>query len=152
MAPPQDLTAALDHAARHCTAHGTQLTALRREVLGLILAASTPLTAYQLLDLLKAQRRGAVPPTIYRALDFLLENHLIHRIERLNAFVPCAEHEHDHSDAQFLICRSCGTVTEMEDDEVTKALAQAAAKQGFRPGHAIIELDGICAACAATSP
>jgi Fur family zinc uptake transcriptional regulator len=148
MAAPSPLEAALDTAALQCLARGAQLTSLRREVLALILQSPTPLTAYQLLNQLRQHRQSAVPPTIYRALDFLLGHHLIHRIERLNAFVPCAEHAHDHTDAQFLICRACGSVTEIEDDAITQALTQAARARGFQPGRAIIELDGLCAACA----
>jgi len=138
----------LDHADQLCRENGTSLTALRRAVLTLILEAEGPITAYQLLDQLKAVRKSAVPPTIYRALDFLIENRLVHRIERLNAFIPCAEAEHEHHDVQFLICGRCGTVAEIEDDGVAKALAKAAEKQGFRPSHAMVELDGTCATCA----
>jgi len=146
--PGNDITAQLDAAEILCTRNGTQLTALRREVLDLILRADTPLTAYQLLDQLKSTRKSAVPPTIYRALDFLIANRLIHRIERLNAFIPCAEEDHDHADAQFLICHQCGTVTEIEDHDVSAALAAAAAARGFSPSRASVELDGLCAICA----
>ncbi len=135
-----------------CARNGAQLTELRRSVLMLILQASGPLTAYQLLDQLKAVRKSAVPPTVYRALEFLIENRLVHRIERLNAFVPCTEsaevaHTHGHHAVQFLICVTCGAVSEIEDDAVAAALAQAAAKSGFSPHHAIVELDGVCASC-----
>jgi Fur family zinc uptake transcriptional regulator len=139
----------LDEAGRICAQNGALLTHLRRSVLQLILEADGPLTAYQLLDQLRQIRKSAVPPTIYRALEFLLENRLVHRIERLNAFVPCTEADHDHKDVQFLICGACGTVAEIEDSGVAKALAKAAEKEGFRPGHAMVELDGVCAACSA---
>jgi Fur family zinc uptake transcriptional regulator len=138
----------LDHADQLCRQNGASLTALRRSVLTLILESEGPLTAYQLLDQLKAVRKSAVPPTVYRALDFLIENRLVHRIERLNAFIPCAEAEHEHHDVQFLICGRCGTVAEIEDDGVAKALAKAAERQGFTPSHAMVELDGTCAMCA----
>lgn len=141
-----------------CARNGAQLTALRASVLGLILQAAGPLTAYQLLDQLKILRKSAVPPTVYRALEFLIENRLVHRIERLNAFVPCTESaEHSHSEGhghhavQFLICVTCGAVSEIEDDAVAQALAQAAAKSGFSPHHAIVELDGVCALCRGTA-
>jgi Fur family zinc uptake transcriptional regulator len=146
--PGTNIAAQLDAAETLCAKNGTQLTTLRREVLDLILRARAPLTAYQLLDQLKSTRKSAVPPTIYRALDFLIENRLIHRIERLNAFVSCAETDHDHADAQFLICHQCGTVTEIEDHGVSAALAQAAGAHGFTPSRAIVELDGLCASCA----
>jgi Fur family zinc uptake transcriptional regulator len=141
------IEARLAEAAQACAQQGAQLTPLRRSVLGLILEAEGPLTAYQLLDRLKETRAGAVPPTVYRALDFLLQQWLVHKIERLNAFIPCAQAGHHHDMAQFLICRKCGTVAEIEDRAVTKALAHAAEREGFHPGRATVEVDGTCAAC-----
>ena len=148
-----DLAAQLDAAEESCARQGGTLTALRRSVLALILDAGRPLTAYQLLDRLREERPGAAPPTIYRALDFLLEHRLIHRISRLNAFIPCQEADGAHGGhahrVQFLICRHCGSVTEIEDAAVLAALAAAARRQGFAPGEAVIELEGVCAACRA---
>ncbi len=138
----------LEAASEICRANGAQLTELRRLVLTLILQAEGPLTAYQLLDQLRQVRKGAVPPTVYRALDFLIENHLIHRLERLNAFIPCAEADHGHHAVQFLICGKCGTVAELEDANISQALRQAAEKAGFQPTNALVELDGTCALCA----
>lgn len=143
-----DISAQLQAAEQICIGNGAQLTALRRDVLALILKADAPLTAYQLLDQLKTVRKSAVPPTIYRSLEFLLENGLIHKIERLNAFVSCAETDHHHADAQFLICKACGMVVELEDHEVFEALAKAMARHGFIPSRAVVEIDGLCAACA----
>lgn len=137
----------LDAAALACARQGARLTELRRCVLALILEAKSPLTAYQLLDRLKEIRKGAVPPTIYRALEFLMEQRLIHKVERLNAFIPCIEAGHHPHAAQFLICRKCGTVAEIEDRAVSEALEHAAEREGFHPSHAIVELDGTCAAC-----
>lgn len=147
-----DLSAQLQAAEQTCARNGAQLTALRREVLELILKAESPLTAYQLLDQLKLIRKSAVPPTVYRSLDFLLENRLIHKIERLNAFVSCTETDHCHEDAQFLICKVCGTVTELEDHGISEALAKAATRHHFVPSRAMVEIDGLCAACAAQPP
>ncbi|HJU17746.1 MAG TPA: Fur family transcriptional regulator [Stellaceae bacterium] len=136
----------LDKAAAACARRGAQLTELRRRVLGLILEADGPVTAYQLLDRLKEARKGAVPPTIYRALYFLMEQRLIHKVERLNAFIPCIEAGHRHP-VQFLICRRCGTVAEIEDRAAARALEHAAERAGFHPHHAIVEIEGTCAAC-----
>jgi Fur family zinc uptake transcriptional regulator len=140
------VAAQLDQATQACTQAGAQMTELRRAVLRLILEAEGPVTAYVLLDRLKKTHKGAVPPTIYRALDFLMAQRLIHKLERLNAFVPCAETGHQHV-AQFLICRECGTVAEIEDRAAAKALEHAAARAGFRPRHAVVEVEGTCAAC-----
>jgi Fur family zinc uptake transcriptional regulator len=148
--------AALDRAAAACLARGAQLTELRRQVLRLVLAAPQPVGAYALLDQLRAARPGAAPPTVYRALDFLQEQGLVHRVERLNAFVPCAGpephahcgHGHDHPH-QFLICSGCGATAEICDDAVSHAVAHAAQAAGFVPQRSTVEVEGICATCAA---
>jgi Fur family zinc uptake transcriptional regulator len=138
----------LNRAVTLCEGRGARLTELRRQVLGLILDSDAPTGAYDLLDRLKATREGAAPPTVYRALDFLLEQGLIHKLERLSAFVGCISHEdHDHA-AQFLICRSCGKVAEIEDHDLAHALQDAARRLGFTLGKATIEAEGQCAACA----
>ncbi len=139
---------ALDAALVACARKGLQLTDLRRQLLSLILEADGPSTAYQLLARLKESRANATPPTVYRVLDFLMQQELIHKVERLNAFIPCteADHHHDHP-VQFLICRQCGSVAEIEDHAVSQALEHAAELKGFHPGNAVVELDGTCAAC-----
>jgi len=144
----------LGRAAKICAARGVRLTELRRQVLGLILDAGAPAGAYDLLELLRRTRLGAAPPTVYRALDFLREQGLIHRLERLSSFVGCVAHDgegHDHA-AQFLICRTCAKVTEIADSSVAQALRQAAQRQGFSVSGATIEAEGLCAACAPSSP
>lgn len=140
--------ALLDRAEHICSGRGARLTELRREVLGLILENQAPTGAYDLLERLRSSRGAAAPPTVYRALDFLLEQGLVHKLERLSAFVGCVAHEQEHA-AQFLICRSCGRVTELEDHELAHALADAAERLGFKVGKATIEAEGQCAACAA---
>lgn len=136
----------LDRAAEAAAHQGVRLTELRRQVLSLILEADGPVTAYQLLDRLKQTRKGAVPPTVYRALDFLLAQRLIHKVERLNAFIACSESDHPHP-AQFLICGQCGTVTEIEDHAAAAALEHAAEQQGFHARNTVVEIEGTCAAC-----
>jgi Fur family zinc uptake transcriptional regulator len=136
----------LERAAGLCAGRGAQLTDLRRQVLGLVLASDQPLGAYTLLDQLKATRAGAAPPTIYRALDFLLEQGLIHRIERLNAFVGCVSAGHAHAH-QFLICRQCGHAAELHDHAVEHALEDVARRAGFTPARMTVEMEGLCADC-----
>ena len=145
---PEHVAIQLDAAAQICLRHATHLTELRRTVLSLILQAERPLTAYQLLDRLRPTRKGAAPPTIYRTLDFLLDNKLIHKVERLNAFIACTEADHNHAHAvQFLICRLCGEVQEIEDHAVSAALDDVARRHRFRPSISIVEVEGNCAAC-----
>ena len=144
--------ALLDQAGDLCLRRGVRLTPLRRQVLGMILGSPVPVGAYHLLDQLRATRAGAAPPTVYRALDFLMEQHLIHRIERLAAFVGCNHpdadgHAHAHT-AQFLICKRCGRVAELEDGELEQALGRAAQRTGFAVSGATVEAEGTCATCA----
>ena len=138
----------LHHAGQICEAKSARLTDLRREVLGLILDADAPIGAYDLLDRLRAIRPGAAPPTVYRALEFLLDLGLIHKLESMSTYVGCVSHgDSDHA-AQFLICRECGQVTELDDHDLQHALADAAKRMGFTVGKATIEAEGRCASCA----
>jgi Fur family zinc uptake transcriptional regulator len=140
-----------------CARRGARLTDLRREVLGLILDSAAPAGAYELLDKLRTRRGVAGPPTVYRALEFLQEQGLVHRIERLSAFVGCIDApDHPHAGhaanghaAQFLICRSCHRVTEIDDHGLAQALAEAAGRAGFTVAGATIEAEGQCAECTA---
>jgi Fur family zinc uptake transcriptional regulator len=142
-----DVARRLEAAAAACQRDGTRFTELRRHVLGLVLTADGPVTAYGLLDQLRGTRWNAAPPTVYRALDFLLQQGLIHRVERLNAFIGCDEGaSHAHA-AQFLICNRCGAVDEVDGHAVAEAVGRAAAARGFTPAHATIEVEGTCAAC-----
>lgn len=139
----------LERASTICEGRGARLTDLRRQVLGLILDRPSPIGAYELLDRLRGARHGAAPPTVYRALEFLQEQGLVHKLESKAAFIGCvADEDHDHA-AQFLICRRCGKVTELEDHELAHALENAARRAGFTVGKATIEVDGVCAACGA---
>ena len=144
----------LQEAERACLRRGAQLTPLRRQVLALVLDAEAPVGAYALLDRLKASRPGAAPPTVYRALDFLLEHGLIHKVERLNAYVGCTGSGHGHGHGhghphQFLICRGCGATAEIADHAVAHAIEAAARRAGFAVAEATVEVEGTCARCAA---
>ncbi len=143
------IEAQLERAALLCAGRGERLTDVRRQVLGLVLGAGAPVGAYEILDQLRTLRRGAAPPTVYRALEFLLAQGIVHRVERLSAFVSCFGHdEHEHR-AQFLICGGCGQVTEIDDPGVSAALAEAARRSGFAIRGATVEAEGLCAACQA---
>jgi Fur family transcriptional regulator, zinc uptake regulator len=144
----------LTRAEAICEHRGANLTELRRQVLGMILDAASPTGAYELLDRLRQTRRGAAPPTVYRSLDFLLEQGLIHRVERLSAFVGCVAgctvdpdgESHTHA-AQFLICRKCGRVVEMQDHDVYSVLTRVAKEAGFSISSATVEAEGLCSTC-----
>ena len=152
---PKRVEAMLDAADAACAAQGARLTPLRRHVLGLVLESDQPIGAYALLDRLKESRTGAAPPTVYRALEFLLEQGFVHKVERLNAFIGCrnaasrpGRPDHDHArTVQFLICGRCGRVQELEDAAVRAALSKAAARAGFAPRRMTVEVEGVCRHC-----
>ncbi|SUS03302.1 Zinc uptake regulation protein [uncultured Defluviicoccus sp.] len=142
---PRDLQGLLDEAERLCNTRRGNLTPLRRQVLSMLLEMDRPAKAYDLLQRLK-EDGGAKPPTIYRALDFLLEMGLVHRIESLQAFVPCGHWTHGHT-AMFLICGSCGSVSELNGGESARKLGKEAQLVNFKPRATLIEVRGTCAAC-----
>jgi len=148
-APAAELADRLTRAEAACAQRGARLTDIRRTVLELILQAGEPIGAYALLDRLKDKSGQGKPPTVYRALDFLLAQGLIHRVERLNAFVGCHEEaDHPHP-VQFLICGECGNVMEFEDEAIGMAVATVASRSGFVVKRSIVEVEGVCAECAA---
>lgn len=131
---------------QRCRQRGLRLTPTRRRVLELVLEADGPVKAYDLLDQLKDRQPGAAPPTIYRALDFLLDNHFIHRLETLNAFVSCF-HPHEQHQGQFLICESCQQVTEIHDHSLDDQLREAADRHHFHASRQVLEIYGRCDRC-----
>ena len=135
-------------AERVCERQGARLTELRRRVLELVWTRHRPITAYELLDLLKADYRSAAPPTVYRALEFLLEQGLIHRIEALNAFIGCSDPERQHRGGCFLVCNRCRSVEEIRDNApLREAMSAAAASRGFAASSSMIEMLGLCRDC-----
>ncbi len=134
-----------------CAAQNVKLTDLRRRVLELVWDRHAPVRAYDLLDQLRAERRGAAPPTVYRALEFLIEAGLVHRIESLNAYVGCGEPAASHG-GQFLICAECGRVAELDDDEISHRVSERAQLLGFTVSRQTIEIMGLCGQCARAAP
>jgi Fur family zinc uptake transcriptional regulator len=149
----------LQSAERLCQEKGLAFTPLRRQVYALIAEESTPVGAYDLLDRLKQQRGNAAPVTVYRALDFLLEAGLIHRIDALQAYAACeihdhAEHGHDaHHGADHgglvLVCSRCKQLTEFADAALERQIERAALAHGFHVAQHLIEIRGLCSRCAA---
>lgn len=131
-----------------CESRGLRLTPLRGQVLGLVAAAGRPIKAYDLLDRMKSASGSTAPPTVYRALDFLLEQGFIHRLASVNAFVSCHHPQVRHS-VPFLICDRCQNAVELEDERISAMLEQQARALGFTPSAQTLEVHGICAACAA---
>ncbi len=135
---------------RACGERGLRLTPIRARVLGLIADAGQPMKAYDLLDRVREGEGpgAAAPPTVYRALDFLLANGFIHKLQSVNAFVACHHPNAARHSAPFLICEGCHKAVELEDEHVVATLDTQARALGFSPQAQTLEVHGLCAACA----
>jgi Fur family zinc uptake transcriptional regulator len=140
---------ALATAERLCAESGARLTPLRRRVLELVWGSHRPLGAYELLDQLTAEGHKPAPPTVYRALEFLLEQKLVHRIASRNAFLGCTHPGAAHA-GYFLLCDECGNAEEIADSSaLAGAIAAAAAAADFDVSSQTLELTGRCRRCRA---
>ena len=137
---------AVEAAARVCEERGVRLTDLRRRVLELVWDSHKPVGAYAVLEQLQGERAGAQPPTVYRALDFLTDQGLVHRIQSLNAYVGCAHPEHPHR-GMFLICGECGDAMEVEDTGIDRAIYRTAQRVEFDVQGCTLEATGLCHRC-----
>lgn len=143
----------LEYAKAYCEARGTRFTPLREEVFSLILSSNRPLGAYDLITALQnrrqatdAKNKNVAPPTVYRSLEFLLSEGLIHQLSSINAYVPCCHPRSAHT-AAFLICQKCHSVEECSNIPVNAMIDFVKNDAGFEIEHAVIELRGICRAC-----
>lgn len=154
-----DIDARLAEAVALCQNSDVRFTPLRQEVYRLILQADKPMGAYDLMTALQdgrfaeqestgknAKKVNIAPPTIYRSLDFLLSQGLIHQLNSINAYVPCCHPRDAHSSA-FLICKNCKNVQEYSDLPIDGLIAQSQSDTGFVIEKSIIELQGLCREC-----
>ena len=144
---PSEISKALLTAQRVCTDAARRLTPIRRDVYALLLKERRPMSAYELLSALeKTLKRKLAPLTVYRALDFLIEAGLAHRLERSHAFVAC-QHPSDEHESLYLVCSACGLAEEVESAKVADVLTAVSRKHGFRPEQQIVEVRGVCEDC-----
>ena len=149
---PTDIAQRLADAEAQCESAGARFTPLRRDVYRLILSATHPIGAYELISALEAVRRDAgdyskvAPPTIYRSLEFLLAQGLIHQLNSINAYVPCCHPRAEHA-AAFFICQRCHKVQESSNPPVEALLAFSREQANFLVQQSIIELKGLCHDC-----
>lgn len=136
----------LSRAELVCRQRNVRLTTQRKRVLEILAQEHAAIGAYDLLDRLAADGRKTAPIAVYRALDFLMDQGLVHRVASLNAYVACSHPAEDHH-AQFLICRHCRRVGELEDAGVDQAIANAAQQAGFSVDVSVVEVAGECITC-----
>ena len=142
----QCISSALKSAKELCKARGQRLTPIRELVLRLVWQSHKPLGAYELLPSLAEAGFNSAPPTIYRALDFLQELGLIHRIASMNAFIGCTNPDHPHPSG-FMICKVCKTAAELDTSELNSAFESVAKRIGFAIQDETVELVGLCQQC-----
>jgi Fur family zinc uptake transcriptional regulator len=135
------------HAEQLCATRAQRLTPMRRKVLEVLAASHKPLGAYEIIDAAAANGPRPAPITIYRALDFLMANGLVHRIESRNAFLACAHNHDSGAVVAFLICESCGEVGEAPGSDIVATVTAAAKSAGFAPTMSVVEITGICSHC-----
>lgn len=143
-----DAAAFVREVERACAERGLRLTPIRAEALRLIAHAPRPVKAYDLLDRIKSSHAAAAPPTVYRALDFLLANGFVHKLESVNAYVGCHHPRTAQHSVPFLICDRCLRAVELEDERAVTLLQSAAMAHGFTAQAQTLEVHGLCAECA----
>ena len=126
-----------------------KLTALRQEVLEIIIAAKTPITAYEILRILRQTRSNAEPPTVYRVIDYFMQQHVIHRIECKNQYMLCTmnNHEHESNPTIIMVCKKCKKADEINAATLTKQLQELTQRNGFIIDNPTLEISGVCKAC-----
>ncbi|MBU6459984.1 MAG: transcriptional repressor [Proteobacteria bacterium] len=130
----------------HCRKRGSRLTPLRKEVLTLLMSHDGCVKAYDLLEEISRKNGGTAPPTVYRALDFLLAEGLAHRIDSLNTFAACHDFK-DHQHSLLVVCSSCNSFTEIDDEEVSQILMDRLHGKGFSFNGKEVEIKALCNAC-----
>ena len=137
----------VDAVERACRERGLNLTPIRADALKRIAEAGKPIKAYDLLERMRGGAGASAPPTVYRALDFLLQHGFIHRLVSINAFLACHHPLAGHV-VPILICRVCESAQELEDETLAAQVEAMATAQGFAPAATYLEVLGTCARCA----
>lgn len=140
------VSGALKDAEKVCQKRGVNLTPIRRQVLEIIWRGHNPVKAYEIIDSFGGASHTTQPPTVYRALDFLMENGLVHRIESQNAFVGCSHPRGDHK-ASFFICNECQQATEIDSKDLEAAFDHLAEANSFKIKTKTVEIFGFCKIC-----
>ena len=139
---------ALQDAESICAQKNIRFTDLRKKVFEIISAKHSPIKAYDILELLQKDDSSAKPPTVYRALDFLLENGLVHKLHSSNSFAACSHPTAEHSQCYFLICDKCNNVKECcNSGLITEEITKIATDNNFKTNNISIEIKGICNSC-----
>lgn len=137
---------ALKRAEEVCAYRGARLTSLRKDVLEQVWNSHNPIGAYDILSRIQRKGKTPAPIIVYRSLDFLIKQGLIHRLATLNAYIGCGSTDTPH-DAQFLICNACGVVAELNEPSIGQAIGQGASRSDFFVNTSVVEIRGLCPEC-----
>lgn len=142
--------ARLDKAEADCRRQGAAFTSIRRLVFMLLQRHPQGIKAYDLLDLIRTLKPNAAPPTVYRALNFLVAHGLAHKINCINLFIACNQDSQKPDESTlFLVCPRCHSVTEFQDNTASQALRQALVATGYQLSHRVMEIGAVCPLCSA---
>lgn len=136
----------IERAKKFCEAHKFRFTEPREQVLLILANAHQPMGAYQILELLSEHRETINPPTVYRAIDFWLEYGFIHKIQSINAYIACCEHQH-HKNFCIAICNNCHKVFELKINNIPLSMINLVKDKEFTATGLTTEIYGICVKC-----
>lgn len=140
------INSAMELAIKVCKENDVRFTPIRQRILELIWQSHKPILAYDILKTLRKEKENTEPPTVYRGLDFLLDQKLIHKIESKNAYVGCSYTNQPHI-GQFLICSSCDQFIEIDSARINQTILDEADRCGFKIDHQTVEIAGYCPKC-----
>ena len=145
----------LDHAEASCRASGARLTEKRKRILAGLLKSQKAQSAYELIDYMQREFGESLPPTtVYRILDFLSGENLVHKLHLANKYVACSHIscDHAHEVPQFLICDECGSVKEIGiKKSLINTLKKHVEEASFILKSPQLELHCLCQDCAIQS-
>jgi Fur family zinc uptake transcriptional regulator len=138
---------AMAQAEALCRSRGARLTPIRRKVLEALYATHKPMGAYDLAEILGPRGRRLAPITVYRALDFLIEQGFVHRLASQNAYIASPNSHEERDSVAFLICEKCGGVDEMASPALSNVITEMMSEQSFRAKGKVLEITGRCSHC-----
>ena len=142
-----ELKATIHRVEEICKSNKLGLTEIRRQVFEIIIKNNKPIKAYEILDEIRnINNRPSHPPTVYRAIDFLIENGFVHKLNSINSFVGCL-HPKAHKECYFLICKKCNIYQECCDDSLKDRISKTAVHNNFVISNTTLEIEGHCLDC-----
>ena len=142
-----ELKASISRVVEICKSNNLGFTDIRKQVFEIIVKKNKPIKAYEILDEIRnISGKPSHPPTVYRAIDFLIENGFVHKLNSINSFVGCF-HPKAHEECYFLICKKCNLYQECCDDSLKDRISKTAEHKNFLISNTTLEIEGHCLDC-----